>query len=77
VLQQARAAAERLLADQSLDDAGRITRAFRLCLGRLPSAAERKIAEAFLQTADAKHKADAWAQFMQTLFASMEFRYVN
>jgi hypothetical protein len=77
VLQQARHTAERLLTDKTLDDAGRITRGFRLTLGRAPSEAERKIAEAFLRDADAKKRSEAWGQFVQTLFASIDFRYVN
>ncbi len=79
VIQQARAAAERLLDDKDLDDAGRIAKAFRLALGRLPSAAEKRLAEQFVSQAslDSKPRQDQWAQFVQTLFASVDFRYVE
>ncbi len=75
VLDQAKAAAQRLLAEQSLDDDGRITLAYRRALGREPSEAERRIALKFLgETRDSQ---EAWAIFCQSLFASMDFRYVN
>ena len=78
VLEQSRKAAARLLAATDLDDAGRITRAYRLALGRPPADSERKLAEKYLTAAarDGKPAADAWAIFCQALFASMDFRYV-
>jgi hypothetical protein len=76
VIDQARAAARRLLADPSLDDAGRVTRAYRLTLGREPTGSERAIAQRFVRDADADVE-EAWATLVQSLFASLDFRYVN
>lgn len=76
---QAKSTAQRLLENKNLDDASRIQGAFRLTLGRLPSDGERQLAERFLSEAsqDPKSKLDHWAQFVQTLFASLDFRYIN
>jgi hypothetical protein len=79
VLEQARATAQRLLAEKNVDMAGRIDRVYRLALGRLPSTGERRLAERFVAGAGSapKEKEDAFAQLVQALFASMDFRYVN
>lgn len=79
VIQQARAAAQRLLDVQNLDDAARVTRAFRLTLGRVPSEKERIIAERFLKDggSDSNKRLEVWSQFVQTLFATTDFRYVD
>jgi hypothetical protein len=66
-------AAARLLAET--DDAGRIPRAWRLTLGRAPSAKEVDVAQRFL--AGSKDKKAGWTALVQALFASIEFRYVN
>jgi cytochrome c553 len=76
VLEQARHAAARLRAEKGLDDDGRITRAYRLALGRQPTEAERRIALKFVG-GESKDPEKAWALFYQALFASMDFRYVN
>ena len=75
VIDQARHAATRLLAEDHAGDAARITRAYRLALGREPSVGERQVAERFLAKTD-DPKA-AWAALFQALFASADFRYVN
>jgi hypothetical protein len=80
VAQQSRAAAARLLADApATDDAARVTRAYRLTLGRAATTAETAIATEFLRGAgdDAKARAAAWGELLHTLFASMDFRYVD
>jgi hypothetical protein len=74
LVEQAKSAARRLLAEPGLDDPGRITRAFVLALGRPPTEPERRIALASLATATDE---DAWAGVFQALFASADFRYVN
>ena len=74
VLEQAQFAAKRLLAEAHRDDAARVARAYRLALGRPPTAGEREIAQRFLK---GKGDADAWAALFHALFASAEFRYVN
>jgi hypothetical protein len=76
VVDQSKHAATRLLTEKHADDAARITRAYRLTLGREPSAGERAVAAKFL--ADATRKpADAWAALFHALFASADFRYVE
>ncbi len=48
VIEQSRASARRLLADPDLDDAARLTRLYRLALGRPPTERERTIGLAFV-----------------------------
>ena len=74
VLDQSKHAAARLLAEKHADDATRLTRAYRLALGRGPTDGEREIAARFLK---GKTEKDAWAALFHALFASAEFRYVN
>jgi hypothetical protein len=74
VLEQARLAAARLLTEKPADEGSRITRAYRLALGRAPTAGERNLAARFLKGKDAR---DAWAALFHALFASADFRYVN
>ncbi|MBY0524562.1 MAG: DUF1553 domain-containing protein [Gemmataceae bacterium] len=76
VLEQAKQVAQRLLADKELDDAGRINRAYRLTLGRMPTEAERRIALRYV-AARSDNRPAAWAEFCQALFASTDFRFVN
>jgi len=76
IMEQARYSAQRLLAEKDLDEAGRITRAYRLALGRPPSEAEQRIARRFLGDRQADPQ-KTWAMFYQALFASLDFRYVN
>src|SRR5205085_7317014 len=45
VAEQARGAAARLLAEPPSDDAARVTRAYRLALGRTPTEGERAVAQ--------------------------------
>jgi hypothetical protein len=78
VLEQAKHAARRLLAEQGLDDPGRITRVFVLALGRSPTGAERRIACEFFRSGPADGPAGAeaaWAEVFQALSASAGFRY--
>lgn len=74
VLDQSKHAAARLLAEKHADDTARLTRAYRLTLGRGPTDGEREIAQRFLK---GKAEKDAWAAVFHALFASAEFRYVN
>jgi hypothetical protein len=62
------------------DDARRITRVWRLTLGRPPTAIERLAAEDFLAGSpadDAGEIEGRWAQLIQALFATLDFRYVQ
>jgi hypothetical protein len=84
---QAEALAGRLLRRGDLDDAGRIALAYRLTLGRPPTAAEVERVRGYLADYQAASraanngKADsrdaAWASFGQALLASAEFRYLR
>jgi hypothetical protein len=74
VLDQSKSAAARLLAEKHADDASRLTRAYRLALGREPTGGEREIAKRFLK---GKPEKDAWTALFHALFASAEFRYVQ
>ena len=56
------------------DDGRRLDLAYRLTLGRLPTAGERAIGQQFLASAPGT---TAWPQLVQALFASMDFRYVE
>jgi cytochrome c553 len=75
VIEQSRAAADRLLADKSADDRTRAALAYRLALGRPPTDAESAVVAKFL--AASKDPKEAWAMVVQSLFASAEFRYVE
>jgi hypothetical protein len=90
IMEQARYAARRLLAEpevaSSQDDGdgenARITRAYRLVLGRPPREGERRIALKFLAQArggpgSALNSEGAWAGLFQALFATIDFRYLD
>jgi hypothetical protein len=74
VTEQALHAARRLLGEPGLDLPGRIDRAYRRTLGRLPTVPERAIGRRFLAGAETE---EAWAAVFQALFGSVDFRYVN
>jgi hypothetical protein len=77
VADQSRAAARRLLAGPPAVDADRVTRAYRLALGRVPTADEHRVALAFLNGNGPADTEEAWAALFHALFASLDFRYVN
>jgi hypothetical protein len=72
---QARLAAARLLADRDAADAFRVDRAYRFAVGRPPTDGERRAVLRYVEAA--ADRAEAWAAVMQSLFASVEFRFVN
>ena len=76
VVEQAKHAAARLLAEKLPDDDARVTRAYRLALGREPTAGERGRRREVpgRQRPDPK---DAWAALFQALFASADFRFIE
>lgn len=89
VAQQAKGLAGRVLASPG-PAAGRLRRAYRLALGRVPTPHELKRALAYLDSyeADARNVGEtavpepglrtaAWVSFCQALLASAEFRYVR
>ncbi|MFO0867991.1 MAG: DUF1553 domain-containing protein [Pirellulales bacterium] len=81
VLDRSRAAARRLLREAPGEtDEVRLDRACQLTLGRVASPAEREATRAFLASAGADPKAGsdqeaAWAQVLQALMSSLDFRY--
>jgi hypothetical protein len=82
VIEQARLAAQRALAVAGLDDRARVERAYRTTLGRLPTARERALALQFVaveatEGANEHQRLEAWSQFYQSLFACVDFRYIN
>lgn len=85
VMQNARHAARRVL-DTNEDRPQRVGHAYKLILGRPPSANERQRIDAFLKdslSAGGAEQADldllesAWTTVCQSLLASAEFRYLN
>ena len=81
VIEQAQAAAKQLLAEKADDDRARVTRAYRLVLGRAPTAGEISLALKYLPAdstaTESAKRTEAWAHFCQALFASVDFRYLN
>jgi hypothetical protein len=81
VLEQARHAAQRLLARPGLDDSARIAQAYRVTLSRLPSDGELRAALKYLKEfpdeAGEAGRLEAWARLCQSIFASIDFRYLN
>jgi len=76
VVDQAKAAAERLIAEKLPSDDVRITRLYRLSVGREPTAGERTVAAKFLADRSGDPKL-AWATLFQAVFASADFRYLE
>ena len=81
VMEQSQSAAQKLLAEKLDDDRTRVTRAYRLVLGRVPTDGEVTLALKFLPaesaTSEAAKRTEAWGRFYQALFASVDFRYLN
>ncbi|MCO6457176.1 MAG: DUF1553 domain-containing protein [Pirellulaceae bacterium] len=83
IMQQAGAAARRLL-DEAAMDSERLRLLYRRALGREPSAAERDLALGYLHSApagqaapDERRAEQAWATVCQALMASLDFRYLK
>ena len=80
VAEQAKLAAARLLSQNHAAPTDRLTRAFRLTLGRPPTAEERQTSLRFLDASignDLESQTSAWSQLIQALFATLDFRYVK
>ena len=76
VIEQSRAAARRLLADsQSCEE--RTTLAFQRILGRRPADDEVQIVQSYLRENETINEEARWAGVVQTLFSSLDFRYVD
>jgi hypothetical protein len=86
-MQESQRAAERLIASDDPDDAGRIDRAYRLAVGRPATDKEQQMVLAFLDRYPDLAKEEgkgfgdlrlqAWTQFCQALVASAEFQILN
>jgi len=81
VIEQARSAADLVLKSSS-DNAKRIETAFQNSLNRAPTAQEQKQVRDFLESsssgnANADETRDLWARFIQTLWSTPEFRFLN
>jgi hypothetical protein len=72
-------AAERTLAMAELDDEAKLTIAFRTAVGRPPEEAELKHSLAFLaaERRTGEESREAWTRLWQTLFGSLDFRYLD
>jgi hypothetical protein len=68
--------AQRLLIEAA-DTPARLSRASRLLYGRLPTEAESAVAAEFFRVNATRDVATAWTDFLQVLFASNEFAYVD
>jgi hypothetical protein len=73
VIEQAQAAAERTLAQAGSNDE-RITATFERTLGRAPSTRELEKCRQFLGS---ESSLEQWAEFQQTLFDCLDFRYIE
>jgi len=80
VMDQARHAAQRLLDEPNLNSSERIKLAYQRALGREPTSVEFELSLDFLNRptdANSADKLDDWANFCQTLFSCIDFRYVD
>ncbi len=73
VVEQAKLAAQRAPASADRTASARIDEAYRATLGRAPTARERTLAVEFVRGGGVA----AWAQFQQSLFATVDFRYLD
>jgi len=77
---QARLTAERLLSEAGLTAANRIDRAYLQILGRHATETEVSLSQQFLKSitdTTKKGQVDAWAQMVQSMFLTIEFRYIR
>jgi hypothetical protein len=87
VIEQARHFADRVVKESPSDDAARLDRAYRLALGRKPSADEQKESLQFVKQmydslrsdgrTDSNATSKSWTALCQALLASAEFRYLE
>ena len=77
---QAGLTAKRLLSESQLEEASRIDHAYLLILGRNATAEEISICHQFLKSmtdTNDKGQIEAWTQMVQSLFSTIEFRYIR
>jgi hypothetical protein len=78
VIEQSRTAAERALASSASDNE-RLSTAFRTALGRPPTAQERTACLRLIANAGAGEidRREVWSEVYQSIFACLDFRYVE
>jgi hypothetical protein len=77
---QAKLAAERLLGDSQPKEEHRIDHAYLRILGRHATVAEIALSQKFLKSVidtTEKGRGEAWTQMVQSLFSTIDFRYVR
>jgi hypothetical protein len=77
---QAKLAAERLLGDSQPKEEHRIDHAYLRILGRHATAAEIALSQEFLKSVidtTKNGRVEAWTQMVQSLFSTIDFRYVR
>ena len=82
VIEQAKLAATRILRLVDRDDAARVDDAYLVSLGRRPTDRERALALQFVGSSAGAGDREAsrlevWTEFHQSLFACVDFRYLN
>ncbi len=76
VIEQSEIAAKALLA-HDLDTNGQIEHAFKTTLGRSPTPNERQLVGQFLEDGQNESALTGWSSVFQSLFGSVDFRYLN
>ena len=77
---QAKLTADRLLSDPLLNESHRIDHAYLQILGRHATEAEVSLSQEFLKAVidkAEKGRVEAWTQMVQSLFSTIDFRYVR
>ncbi|MCI0683379.1 MAG: DUF1553 domain-containing protein [Gemmataceae bacterium] len=77
VMGQARHVAAGLLTREGLNESQRLDLIYRTALGRFPAERERQVAIAYLESANGTERPAAWERLCQTVFACLDFRYVD
>lgn len=78
VIQEAENAAKRLLEKKDLNLEQRLSLAYKITLGRDPSEAEKSLALNYLAHHNiGQDHPDAWAGILHSLYACVDFRYLN
>ena len=79
VRDQSKLAAERLIKAMPQSDEGRVERAYRSTLGRLPTATEKKLALDYVRALASQPggEVDAFRRLCHALFASVDFRFID
>ena len=68
-------AAKKLIQDNNTDNSSKIDNAYKKVLGRMASPNERQIIQDYLTSQEDELK--AWGNVFQSLFSSIDFRFVN